>query len=329
MTEGFAIIGSHSFAGNSYTAHRLQQGACLTFSRSKSLKHEFDARTISSEENPEKHAIWNLNEDSSQVIQLLQDSKTTTIVNFAAQSMVGESWLHPEDWYLANLVSLSKFVNRVRSETAVSKFIHFTTPEVYGSTQGWITENFNFAPNTPYAVSRAAGDMHLKALYDNFKFPVIFTRAANVYGEHQPLYRIVPKAILFALTGRKLQLQGGGKSVRSFIHISDVNTALDKLITEGIPGESYHISTQSEISIYDLVKKIAEKLDVNLEKFVDVVADRPGKDFAYQLNSEKIRAKLSWSDKVSLDEGLDRTISWVKNNLKELEKMPTDYIHRK
>lgn len=329
MTESVAIIGSHSFSGNSYTAHRLRQGPCLTFSRSKSLKQAFDARTISSEENAEKHTIWNLNEDSTQVIKLLQDNKITTIVNFAAQSMVGESWLHPEDWYLANLVSLSKFVNHVRSDTDVSKFIHFTTPEVYGSTQGWVTENFNFAPNTPYAVSRAAGDMHLKALYNNFNFPVIFTRAANVYGEHQPLYRIIPKAILFALTGRKLQLQGGGKSVRSFIHISDVNSALDKLITEGIPGESYHISTKDEISIYGLVKKIAEKLDVDLKKFVDVVADRPGKDFAYQLNSEKMRSKLSWSDEVSLDKGLDRTISWVTRNLKELEKMPTEYIHRK
>lgn len=329
MTERVAIIGSHSFSGNSYTAHRLRQGSCLTFSRSSSLKHEFDARTTSSKENTENHTIWNLNEDSSQVIRLLQDNKISTIVNFAAQSMVGESWLHPEDWYLANLVSLSKFVNRVRSDTAVSKFIHFTTPEVYGSTQGWMTENFNFAPNTPYAVSRAAGDMHLKALYDNFNFPVIFTRAANVYGEYQPLYRIVPKAILFALTGRKLQLQGGGKSVRSFIHISDVNNAVDKLITEGIPGESYHISTQEEISIYDLVIKIAEKLNVRVEEFVDSVADRPGKDFAYQLNSQKIRSELIWSDKVSLDEGLDRTISWAKNNLKELEKMPTDYIHRK
>lgn len=329
MTEPVAIIGSHSFSGNSYTAHRLRHGSCVTFSRSSSLKHEFDARTNSSKANTENHITWNLNEDSSQVIKLLQDNKISTIVNFAAQSMVGESWLHPEDWYQANLVSLSKFVNRVRSDTAVSKFIHFTTPEVYGSTQGWVTENFNFAPNTPYAVSRAAGDMHLKALYDNFNFPVIFTRAANVYGEYQPLYRIVPKAILFALTGRKLQLQGGGKSVRSFIHISDVNNALDKLIMEGIPGESYHISTQDEISIYELVKKIAEKLNVDLDKFVNVVADRPGKDFAYQLNSLKIRSELNWSDKVSLDEGLDRTISWVKKNLKELEKMPTDYIHRK
>jgi len=143
------------------------------------------------------------------------------------------------------------------------------------------------------------------------------------------LYRIIPKAILFALSGRKLQLHGGGKSVRSFIHISDVTAALDQILLDGEPGETYHISTQEEITIYNLVLKIAEKLNVRIQDFVDVVADRPGKDFAYQLDSKKIRSKLNWNDKVGLNEGLDRTISWVTENLKELQKMPTDYIHRK
>lgn len=327
MTTKIAIIGSHSFSGNSYAAHTLKKESCLTISRSPRLLSQFDAR-LDGKFSDEK-IVWNVNDDSGDVIEMIQRKKVNTVVNFAAQSMVGQSWHSPEDWYQANVVSLAKFANRLRNETEVEKFIHFTTPEVYGSTEGWIKESFHFAPNTPYAISRASGDWHLKALYENFNFPVIFTRAANVYGEHQQLYRIVPKVILSALTSKKLPLQGGGKSIRSFIHISDVNTALDRIVTSGKIGETYHISTNELITIHDLVQKIAQRMNVNFDSLVEFTPDRPGKDFAYQLDSEKIRTELSWRDEINLDQGIDRTISWVEKNLVALREMPVEYIHRK
>lgn len=327
MKTPIAVFGSHSFSGNSYAAHILKNANCLTINRSPHLLTPFDARVKSNFE--EIKIVWNLNDDSTQIINALQENGATTIVNFAAQSMVAQSWQYPEDWYEANIVSLAKFVNRVRTETDVTKFVHFTTPEVYGSTDGWIKESFNFSPNTPYAISRASGDWHLRALFDQFDFPVVFTRAANVYGEHQPLYRIVPKVIFSALTEKKLPLQGGGKSIRSFIHISDVNRALDKVVSSGVAGETYHISTRELITIRDLVEKIASRLDVDFEDLVELTPDRPGKDFAYQLDSEKIRTELMWSDEVTLDEGIDRAISWVKSNLRELKGLPTEYIHRR
>lgn len=327
MTIKIAIIGSHSFSGNSYAANVLNRESCLTVSRSLRLSSEFDARHH--KKYSDEKIVWNLNDDSSEVIKSIQRNNVNTVVNFAAQSMVGQSWNSPEDWYEANVLSLAKFVNRLRNETEIKKFIHFTTPEVYGSTQGWLKENFNFAPNTPYAISRASGDWHLKALFENFNFPVIFSRAANVYGEHQPLYRIVPKVILSALIGKRLPLQGGGKSLRSFIHISDVNSALDRIVTSGKIGETYHISTNELITIHDLVEKIATKMNVNFDKLVEVTPDRPGKDFAYQLDSEKIRTELGWRDEINLDQGIDRTIAWVEKNLETLRNMPAEYIHRK
>jgi dTDP-glucose 4,6-dehydratase len=272
---------------------------------------------------------WNLNEDPSKIIKLIIDNNVKEIVNFAAQSMVGQSWNYPEDWYQANVASFSKLLTRVQQETKIEKFIQFTTPEVYGSTKGWITENFNFSPNTPYAISRAAGDWHLKALFDNFGFPVIFTRAANVYGAGQPLYRIIPRAIVSALIGGKIQLQGGGQSIRSFIHINDVNRALGVILMQSAPGESYHISTNELVTIYELVEIIANKLKVKMSDLVDIAPDRPGKDFAYQLNSQKIRTELSWEDSISLSDGIDMTVEWAKENLEELRKMPLDYIHRR
>ena len=327
MTTKIAIIGSHSFSGNSYAAHVLKNEACLTVSRSPRLSSQFDAR-LDGNFSDEK-IVWNVNDDSSEVIKAIQRNKVNTVVNFAAQSMVGQSWNYPEDWYQANVESLAKFVNRLRNETEVERFIHFTTPEVYGSTEGWIKESFNFAPNTPYAVSRAAGDWHLRALHENFNFPVIFTRAANVYGEHQQLYRIVPRIILSALTGKKIPLQGGGKSIRSFIHISDVNTALNRVVTSGKIGETYHISTNELITIHDLVQKIATRMNVDLDNLVEVAPDRPGKDLAYQLDSEKIRTELGWRDEINLDQGIDRTIAWVERNLEALQDMTVEYIHRK
>lgn len=322
-----AIIGSHSFSGNSYAAHALRREEVLTISRSHGLPKVFEAR--SGCEFKEDKLIWNLNEDSSEVIEAIKDRRISTIVNFAAQSMVGESWINPEDWYEANVVSFSKFLNRLRNETVVEKFVHFSTPEVYGSTHGWVKESFNFAPTTPYAVSRAAGDWHLKALNENLDFPVVFSRAANVYGQHQKLYRIIPKVVISGLTGKKVSLQGGGKSIRSFIHIHDVNNALDRIISHGKPGESYHISTNELISIYDLVVRIARKLEVDPEELIEFAPDRPGKDFAYKLDSSKIRTELAWEDQVTLDQGLDRTINWVTENLEILRQMPTEYIHRK
>jgi dTDP-glucose 4,6-dehydratase len=328
MTLDIVVIGSNSFSGNAFEAHTLLSRDCLSVSRSTKLDNVFEAKnTETDSHNP--HIVWNLNENSDFVIDAIRENGISTVVNFAAQSMVGESWNFPQDWYEANVVSFAKFVNRLKNETNITKFIHFTTPEVYGSTDGWIKESFNFAPNTPYAISRAAGDWHLRAMYENFDFPVIFTRAANVYGEHQQLYRIVPKVILSALTGKKLPLQGGGKSIRSFIHISDINRALDKIISKGHIGETYHISTNELITIHDLVALICGRLNVEFSDVVEIAPDRPGKDFAYQLDSSKIRSELNWADSISLTEGIDNTISWVKANLSELREMPTHYIHRK
>ncbi len=323
------VLGSNSFSGNSFVSEMAKTGPVIAVSRSKHLSSVLDRLQASDREKNVRLENWNLNEDPSKIIELITDNDVKEIVNFAAQSMVGQSWNYPEDWYQANVASFSKLLTRVQQETKIEKFIQFTTPEVYGSTEGWITENFNFSPNTPYAISRAAGDWHLKALFDNFSFPVVFTRAANVYGAGQPLYRIIPRVIVSALTGGKIPLQGGGKSIRSFIHINDVNRALGAILMNGAPGESYHISTNELVTIYELVEIIAEKLKVKMSDLVDIAPDRPGKDYAYQLNSQKIRTELSWEDSISLSDGIDMTIQWAKENLEELRKMPLDYIHRK
>jgi dTDP-glucose 4,6-dehydratase len=170
--------------------------------------------------------------------------------------------------------------------------------------------------------------MSLKSFISAYDFPAVFTRAANVYGPGQQLYRILPRTILFFLTGRTLELHGGGHSVRSFIHIRDVSHGTMKVAENGAVGEAYHLSTPINISIRDLVMKIADQLGVSFEENVVTVGDRLGKDSAYLLDSHKARDSLGWETKISLEQGIEDTIGWVRNNIEILKKQPLDYIHK-
>ena len=155
---------------------------------------------------------------------------------------------------MTNVVSAVRLHELLRNFDGLERYVHVTTPEVYGSTEGWVTEDTPFNPSTPYAVSRAAGDMSLRTYFANYRFPVVFTRAANVYGPGQQLYRIVPRTIVAAMGGQKLRLDGGGMSKRVFIHMTDVADATLKIARKGVPGETYHISGYEVVSIRTLVE---------------------------------------------------------------------------
>lgn len=269
-----------------------------------------------------------LNKDLSEIIGLIRETKPAYVVNFAAQSMVGESWQNPGDWFMTNTVSTIKFHDELRKCDFLKRYVHVSTPEVYGSCTGFVKEDFPFNPSTPYAVSRAAADMSLRTFRATYNFPVVTTRAANVYGPGQQLYRIIPRTILFILLGRRLQLHGGGVSTRSFIHILDVSDATWKIMRDGRDGDTYHISTNEVVSIRELVERICTKLGVSFEDHVEVVGERMGKDSAYHLDSTKLRSELGWQDSIDLDRGLDECIAWARTNFDELKAQPYDYLHK-
>jgi dTDP-glucose 4,6-dehydratase len=270
-----------------------------------------------------------LNNNFDQIAEIVNKNEIEIIYNFIAQSMVEQSWINPDHWYETNVVGLSKLCNLLMTEPSIERFIHFTTPEVYGSVNGWVSETFNFRPSTPYAISRAAGDWHLRCLFEQYRFPVIFVRTANVYGPGQQLYRIIPKAILSALAGKKLPLHGNGQSIRSFIHIDDVTSALLLITLNGNLGETYHISTKTLTSTLELVNKIAVIMKSNAQDLIEIKDERIGKDFAYQLSSDKIRYKLGWNDKMQLDEGIKTVVKWAESNLETLNKFPDQYLHKR
>lgn len=325
-----AVIGSNSFSGSSFVDFALEKGLdVIGMSRSAEphdvlLPYKWNKR----KDAFQFHAL-DINNDLDAIMALLNKEKPGYVVNFAAQSMVGQSWDFPEHWFQTNAVSTVMLHNALRRVDYLDRYVHVTTPEVYGSTGEFITEDTPFNPSTPYAVSRAAGDMSLKTFVDAYDFPAVSTRAANVYGPGQQLYRIIPRTIFFILTDKKLQLQGGGVSKRSFIHMRDVSDATLKIMENGKNGETYHISTNEIVTIRGLVEKICAMMGVKFEEHVEVSEDRLGKDQAYILNSDKIRKALGWSNKISLEQGLEETIKWVRDNKNALESVPQNYVHKK
>ncbi|TDF39452.1 NAD-dependent epimerase/dehydratase family protein [Alteromonadaceae bacterium M269] len=328
MSNVVCVIGSNSFSGSSFCKHLLKLGyEVIAISRSAEPVFALAPHQWVQEASVQFHQL-DINHHLEEIEALLDTRKPSHIYNFAAQSMVGQSWEFPEHWFMTNAVSTIKLHNLLRFKDYLERYIHITTPEIYGSCSGFVSEDHPYNPSTPYAVSRAAADMSLKTFFDVHQFPVVSTRAANVYGEGQQLYRIIPKTIISILTGEKLPLHGGGHSERSFIHIDDVSEATLKIGEKGVLGDCYHISTLDTISIRGLVQKICDSLSVNFDDVCDIVGDRPGKDAAYLLDATKLRTTLDWQDKITLDVGLEQTVDWVKNNLTELSKQPTSYIHK-
>jgi dTDP-glucose 4,6-dehydratase len=331
MTERYFVLGSNSFSGASFVDFALGQGAeVIGASRSPEPHNAFLPYKWHGDAHLKQFRFeqLDLNKDTDRIAASIEKFRPEYVFNFAAQSMVAESWIYPEHWYQTNVIANVKLHEKLRHFNFIRKYVHISTPEVYGSCQGLVGESAPFNPSTPYAASRAACDLHLMTFFKNYKFPVVFTRAANVYGPGQQLYRIIPRTILFLKTGRKLALHGGGHSVRSFIHIRDVADGTLRVAQRAPAGESYHLSTGLNISIRELVECICKKLGADFAKSVEVTGERPGKDAAYLLDSKKARETLGWKDSISLEAGLDETIAWINKNLAELKNQPADYVHK-
>jgi len=327
--EKYLVLGSNSFSGASFADYLLAKGeSVLGVSRSPEPHRALLPYRWSERGKDFRFFAFDLNRDLESIDRLMRDERPQYVVNFAAQSMVAESWQNPDHWFTTNVVSTVRLHERLRRFDFLKKYVHVTTPEVYGSTTGSVREDAPFNPSTPYAVSRAAADMSLRTYFAAYGFPVVFTRAANVFGPGQQLYRIVPRTILCVKLGRKLQLHGGGTSERSFIHARDVADATWRVARDGRPGETYHISTDRQVSIRTLVEMICERLGASFKDNVEIVGERLGKDAAYRLDSAKIRRELGWADHVSLEAGLDETIGWVNRFFEDLKAQPMQYEHK-
>ncbi len=330
MSKKALVIGSNSFSGSHFVNNLLSKGFTVHgTSRSKEphkvyLPYKYN-------KNIEKFNYFkcDLNKNLDNLINFIKKEKPQYIVNYSAQGMVAQSWDAPLDWFKTNVVSQIELQDQLRKFKFLKKYIHFSTPEVYGNTDRWIKENVFFAPNTPYATSRASCDLNLLSFFRNYDFPVTFTRAANVFGPGQQLYRIIPRAVMSCLLNIKMDLHGGGLSERSFIDVRDTAEATYKIMIDGKSGDTYHISTRKKISIKDIVLRVFNHMEKDFDKLVKTSEDRLGKDQAYLLNSNKIRKEINWSEIYKMDQTIKDTINWAEQNIEILKKMPLQYIHKK
>ena len=323
------VIGSNSFSGAHFVAYLLQRGAEV-IGISRSVEHQDVYLPYRWNGVPAnfRFLLANVNDDLRRIVAVLQDMRPEYVVNFGAQSMVAESWTHPTHWFRTNVLAQVALHDELRKMRFMRRYLHVATPEVYGTCDGPVTEDHPFRPSTPYAVSRAACDLSLRTFLAHYGFPVVTTRAGNVYGPAQRLYRIIPRTIMMIRLGQKLPLHGGGASLRSFVHIRDVAEGTYLAMKKGQPGECFHLATMEPVTIRALVDRVCVRAGVNVDDVVEIVGERPGKDQAYLLDSTRARTRLGWSDTVSLDEGIDDTMAWIDRHFDVLKDEPLDYVHK-
>lgn len=324
------VLGSNSFTGSHFINYLINHTSEKVIGVSRQEEKNFlflpYART---QDLHERFKFFQGDlRNTAGLADLLDKEKPETLVNFAGQTEVKTSWSRPQDWFETNTSAIVNLGNFLREKKYLQKFIAVSTPEVYGATDDQVPENETYRPSSPYAVSKLAGDLFLKALHEKEGFPVVFTRAANVYGPHQQLYRIIPKTILSLLKGEKITLNNAGRSRRAFLYVEDDAEGTLAAIQHGQAGEVYHLAPRGEIvSIRQVVEKICTTMGHDFESSTLIAPETPWRDALYSLNPEKAEKELGWRARISLEDGIDRTIHWIKDNFEELSRMPTEYKH--
>jgi len=256
------------------------------------------------------------------------DERPDIIVNFAAQGEGAASFgTNAPDFYRTNTWALANLVERLRHCNWLKRFIQISSSEVYGSAHNDpLTESAPIRCSSPYAVSKAAFDMHLNIMHNVHGFPMNIVRPSNCYTPGQQLHRIIPKSIITAMKGEKLPLQGSGKARKSYLHATDLSAAILCIIQNGKVGETYNVGPPKPIAIRDLVAHVAEVVGVSFKELVQEVHDRVGQDACYWLNSDKMK-RLGWKQTIDIDNGIADVYKWVKK-YPELLNMPMEYVHR-
>ena len=262
------------------------------------------------------------------LLELLDREKPQVIVNYAAQGEGAVSWKHSWRFFETNSMALARLAEELMKRSYLERFIQIGTSEMYGSVDHATTEEEPIKPTSPYAASKVAFDMYLLSVHKFLKFPMNIIRPSNAYCPGQLLHRVVPKAVVCGLTGRKLPLQGGGRAEKSYIHARDLGRAIH-LVAEKAPlGTIYNAGPPQPISIRSLVEKTATALGMKFEDLCEVTGDRLGQDSRYWLDSSAIKRDLGWEPQISIEEGLKEMVAWGRKYVDQLRDWPMDYTLR-
>ncbi len=324
------VLGANSFSGQDFVDLILDdpENRVIGVSRSPERSRAFLRYQERAELSRYRYHALDFNRDMAAILALLDESRPEWVVNFAAQSEVAPSWEHPEHWFQTNTVALAELVNHLRRRTYVQRYLHVSSPEVYGNCVGTVREDAPLNPSTPYAASKAAADLLLRTYQKQFGVPVLWVRGTNVYGARQQLFKIIPRTLIFLKLGRTIDLHGGGTATKSYIHVRDVSRGERAILDRGRPGEIYHLSPDHGIAVRDVVRRICERVGADFAKSTRTVGERPGQDAAYVIDSTRARTELGWSPQIGVAEGIAETADWVERNWEEIRLSPHEYQHK-
>jgi len=271
-----------------------------------------------------------------EILSILKKYKPRAIFNFAAETYVDKSIEGPDIFIKTNIngtfnllkASNDYWHNLTEDEKSSFRFIHISTDEVFGElslNEPAFTEKNQYLPNSPYAASKASSDHLTRCFNHTYSFPTIITHCSNNYGPHQHHEKFIPKIIKNALELSEIPVFGHGKQIRDWLYVKDHISAVIAVFEKGIIGETYNIGGGNEKNNIEVANHVCKLLDElspikskkikNYSQLIKFVADRPGHDFRYAIDSSKITKKLKWSPKENFESGIKKTIKWyLKKN---------------
>jgi dTDP-glucose 4,6-dehydratase len=326
------ITGGCGFIGSNFIRQRLleQDSPVNKIVNLDALTYAGNPANLADVVNdPRYHFVQGDINDSNLLSNLLSEHKIDGIVNFAAESHVDRSIDSPEPFFQTNVVGTLRLLNCARqywsNSSALKKstfrFLQVSTDEVYGTLGSdddpW-NEECRYEPNSPYAASKASSDHLVRSFHHTYKFPTITTNCSNNYGPYHFPEKLIPLMILNALEGKPLPIYGDGQQIRDWLYVEDHAAAIWIALIKGRVGEKYNIGGHNEYANIDIVQRICKLLDkkspradgISYTAQITHVADRPGHDRRYAINSSKIRRELGWCPRENFESGIEKTVDW-------------------
>ena len=316
------VTGGCGFIGSNFIRHELATYPTVSIVNVDKLTYAGNPENLSDLKEQGRYVFHQGDIcDRKFVASVLQADRIDAVVNFAAESHVDRSILDSGPFVQTNVVGTQTLMDCCR-QGHVSRFVQISTDEVYGSLgeTGRFTEETPLAANSPYSASKAAADLLVRSYCHTFQFPAVITRCSNNYGPYQFPEKVIPLFIANALQDQAVPVYGTGRNVRDWIHVLDHCRGIDAALRLGKNGEIYNFGGDSELTNLALTHALLEALG-KPASLIRYVADRPGHDLRYAVDSSKSRRELGWQPQVEFRSGLRQTIEWYLANSQWIDRI--------
>ena len=348
MSNVLLVTGGAGFIGSNFVRHALTSDPTTRVVNLDKLTYAGNPATLADLESNDRHQFVHGDITDADLLRtLFAKHALTAVVHFAAESHVDRSIDNPEEFLHTNVTGTFRLLEAARrywknlspGSKEGFRFLHVSTDEVYGSLlpdDPAFSEQTPYAPNSPYAASKASSDHFARAFFHTYGLPVLTTNCSNNYGPWQFPEKLIPLMILNALEGKPLPIYGDGGNVRDWLYVGDHCAAISRVLETGKPGETYNVGGNHERTNLQIVDTLCATLD-RLSPRTDgrsyreqktFVADRPGHDRRYAIDSRKLQAELSWTPAESFETGLEKTVAWYLQNRAWCERVTADKSSR-